>query len=275
MLTLDRLPRFQSRAAASASSVIAALLFAIVGQAQAIQSKPLPQTDSVPVNSVPISALSTPQTVSPMEVADTLMYHKRYQEAIAKYATVQPKTAELWNKMGIAYQLMLNSNEAEHCYRESIKLNPKDPSVFNNLGTVYESQLDHRSAGKMYRKAIELDPNFALGYKNLATSLMAQHKYKLGRAADARALALDPTILSNGNFLTVENAASARDRGAMNYFMAVDCAHAGQTTCALEHLRMALNQGYTSASKIASDSNFAALASDPEFQALLAEQRGK
>jgi tetratricopeptide (TPR) repeat protein len=273
-LRLDPLRRLMPLAAASALGVFAVPHCAIALQAQATQSKPAPPVDSVPVDSIPISALSTPQDVSPVEVADTLMYHKRYQEAIAKYTSVEPKTAELWNKMGIAYQLMLNPNDAARCYRESIKLNPKDPSVFNNLGTVYESELDHRSAGKMYRKAIELNPDFALGYKNLATSLMAQHKYKQGRAADARALAIDPNILDPGNYLTVDNPASARDRGAMNYFMAVDCARAGQTACALEHLRMALNQGYTSANKIAADSNFAALASDPAFQALLAEQRG-
>jgi tetratricopeptide (TPR) repeat protein len=271
MLRLDRLRRLVPLAVASAFGVFAACPCVAAGQAQ-VPAQPIPPTESV--DSVPISALSTPQNVSPVEVADTLMYHKRYQEAIAKYAGVDPRTAEVWNKMGIAYQLMLNPNDAARCYKESIKLNPKDPSVFNNLGTVYESELDHRSAGKMYHKAIELDPNFALGYKNLATSLMAQHKYKQGRAADARALALDPKILDVGNFLTVENSASARDRGAMNYFMAVDCVRAGQTPCALEHLRMALNQGYTSANKIATDSNFAALASDPGFQALLAEQRG-
>jgi tetratricopeptide (TPR) repeat protein len=273
MLGLDPLRRLMPLAAAVAIGVFAASPCETAAQSQA-QSKPVPPVDSGPVNSVPISALSTPANFSPAEVADTLMYHKRYQEAVSKYASVEPKTAEIWNKMGIAYQLMLNPNDAVRCYKESIKLNPKDPSVFNNLGTVYESQLDHRSAGKMYRKAIEIDPNFALGYKNLATSLMAQHKYKQGRAADARALALDPTILDPGNYLTVDNTASARDRGAMNYFMAVDCAHAGQTACALEHLRLALNQGYTSANKVASDSNFAALASDPGFQALLAEQRG-
>jgi Tfp pilus assembly protein PilF len=202
------------------------------------------------------------------------MYHKRYQEAIAKYASVEPKTAEVWNKMGIAYQMMFNQSDAMRCYQKSLKLNPRDAQVLNNLGTLFEGQQDHREAARMFRKAVQFDPNFALAYKNLATSLMEEHKYKEGRVADARALALDPEIFSTGDYLTVSNAASAHDRGAMNYYMAIDCMHAGQTACALEHLRMALNQGYTNANKVAADANFAALANNPAFQQLLAEQRG-
>jgi tetratricopeptide (TPR) repeat protein len=252
----------------------AALGVLIVPLADARSQTPAP---AAPPQGAAIGKSSVPPAPSaefpPIEVADTLMYHKRYQEAIAKYAVVEPKTSEVWNKMGIAYQMMYNVNDSMHCYKESLKLKPGDAQVWNNLGTLYESQLDHRRAAKMFRKAVQLDPKFALAYKNLATSLMEEHKYREGRAADARALAIDPAIFAAGDYLTVSNATSARDRGAMNYFMAIDCIHAGQKACALEHLRMALNQGYTSANKVAADNNFAALANDPAFQQLLAEQR--
>jgi tetratricopeptide (TPR) repeat protein len=216
-----------------------------------------------------------PAGVSPVELGDALVYHKRYQAAIAAYQSAPAMTASLWNKMGMAYQMLLNLNDATRCYKQSLKLDPKNTSVYNNLGTAYESQGDLRRAERMYRKAVLLDPKFALAYKNLATCLMAQRKYKQGRQADAQALALDPSIFAPGNYPTVDNAASVRDRGAMNYYMAIDCARARQTACALEHLRMALDQGYISAGKVATDSNFASLAGDPEFQQLLAEQRSK
>jgi tetratricopeptide (TPR) repeat protein len=241
--------------------------------AEAGAQAPIPTLPQTAPAGTPSSSGAVSDSFPPIEVGDTLMYHKRYQEAIAKYALVQPKTALVWNKMGIAYQMMYNVNDAMHCYKESLKLNPNDAQVWNNLGTLYESQLDHRQSAKMFRKAVQLDPNFALAYKNLATSLMEEHKYREGRAADARALAIDPSIFGEGDYLTVSNSASAHDRGAMNYYMAIDCAHAGQKACAIEHLRMALNQGYTSASKVAADNNFAALANDPAFQQLLAEQR--
>jgi tetratricopeptide (TPR) repeat protein len=221
------------------------------------------------------AAAPAPAGGSPVELGDALVFHKRYQAAIAAYQSAPQMTASILNKMGMAYQMLLNMNEAARCYKQSLKLDPKNPSVYNNLGTAYESQGDLRHAEKMYRKATELDAKFALAYKNLATCLMAESKYKQGRQADQEALALDPSIFAPGNYPTVDNPASVRDRGAMNYYLAIDCARARQTACAIEHLRMALNQGYTSASKVAADSNFASLAGDPEFQQLLSEQKGK
>ena len=221
------------------------------------------------------SSVAPSDDFSSIDLADALVFHKRYQEAIAKYAGVQPKNAPVWIKMGIAYQMMYDLNDAERCYKEAIKLNPKDSEAFNNLGALYESQLDHGRAEKMFRIAVRIDPNFALGYKNLATSLIEEHKYKEGRAADARALSLDPAIYNSGNNLKVGNTASVRDRGEMNYYRAIDCVQAGQTACALDHLRRALNQGYTSAYRVAADGNFAALGSDPGFRALLAEELNK
>jgi tetratricopeptide (TPR) repeat protein len=242
-------------------------------QAQAPEQPSLP----TPARGASVASATSlaPAGVSPVELGDALVYHKRYQAAIAAYQSAPAMTASIWNKMGMAYQMLLNLNGATRCYKQSLKLDPKNSSVYNNLGTAYESQGDLRQAERMYRKAVLLDPNLALAYKNLATCLMAQRKYKQGRQADAKALALDPTIFAPGNYPTVDDAASVRDRGAMNYYVAIDCARAGQTACALEHLRMALNQGYTSARKVAADSNFASLAGDPRFQQLLAEQKSK
>jgi tetratricopeptide (TPR) repeat protein len=271
MLRLDRLRLHSASGIAAGIVVLTALSPALRTQAPA-QPPPQPAPSTIP-SSATLSAQST--QFSPAEVADSMMFHKRYQEAIAKYENITPKTAPIWNKMGIAYQMMFNMNDAVRCYKESLKLDPKDVGVYNNLGTVYESQQNHRQADKMYRKAIELNPQFALAYKNLATSLMAQHKFKQGGEANARALQLDPSIFDPSNTLTVDNPASAKDRGAINYYTAIDCVRAGRTACALEHLRMALNQGYISASKVAADSRFAPLSNDPAFQQLLAEQTSK
>ena len=253
-----------------------AVLMLFAGVALPAENWAQNQVQSSPQQVLPAApAVVSSPPPSPVELGDTLAFHKRYQAAIAAYDKEPRKTADIWNKMGIAYQMMLNLKDAERCYKESLKLNAKDPAVLNNLGTVYESLEDFGRATRMYRKAIRFNPKFALGYRNLATSLMAQHKYKQGRVADESALALDPAIFDPSNTLTIDNPASKRDRGAMNYYMAVDCARAGQTACAIEHLRMALNQGFTSPGKIASDRNFATLISDPGFQQLIAEQTHK
>jgi len=206
------------------------------------------------------------------EIGDALMIHQRYEAAIASYRKADPIPADVWNKMGIANQLMLNQQEASRCYLESLKLNPRNPNALNNMGTLYDSMKRFGDAARMFRKAIEIDPNSSLAYKNLGTSLLAQHKYEQGWAAYQKALALDPEIFRNQAVLRVENPGTTQDRGAMNYFMAKGCMQAGMNDCAIDHLRRALNEGFTNVKKIGADTEFAGLRGLPAFDQLLAAQ---
>jgi hypothetical protein len=54
--------------------------------------------------------------------------------------------------------------------------------------------------------------------------------------------------------------------------MAKGCVRAGMNDRAIEYLRMALNEGFTSPKKIVADSEFAALRGIPAFDQLLAAQ---
>jgi tetratricopeptide (TPR) repeat protein len=234
--------------------------------------RPLPAqaTGQPPLSAAPAPA--SPQA-SPEDLGDSLVAHQRYQAAIASYEKVPQKTSAIWNKMGIAYQMMFNTRDAARCYKESLKLNPRNSQVLNNLGTVYASLKDYSQADRFYRKAVKLDPDSALIYKNLGTNLLSEHKYNKGWEAYQRALKIDPQIFSDHDSPHVENPSSVQERGAMNYYMALGCARAGYTDCALDYLRMALDEGFTSRKKVAADSEFASLRDNPAFQQLLAEQR--
>ena len=207
------------------------------------------------------------------EAGDSLAAHQHYQAAIAAYAKAPEKTADLWNKMGIAYQMMLNSKDATRCYKESLKLDPKNSQVLNNLGTVYASQKEYGQADKMYHKALKLDPRSAVILKNLGTNELAEHKYSKGWASYQQALAIDPQIFEDHGSPRVEDPGSVQQRGAMNYYMALGCARAGYTDCAVQYLRMALDEGFTDRKKIASSAEFASLRDNPAFKQLLAEQQ--
>jgi len=174
--------------------------------------------------------------------------------------------------MGIDYQLMLNPNDAVRCYQNSIKINPNDAGVLNNLATVYGSMKNYGAADRMYRKAIKVDPKSALIIKNYGTNLLTEHKYQKGWQEYQRALRIDPSVFAEHDGPFVQNEARANERGAMNYYMAVGCARAGYTDCALQYLRNALDEGYTSPKKVAADSDFASLRANPEFKQMLAEQ---
>lgn len=211
--------------------------------------------------------------IAPEELGDTLMARQRYQAAIEAYKKGPRDSAALWNKMGIAYQLMLNMDEAQRCYEKSLKLDPKNANVLNNMGTVYDSLKQYPSAERMYRRAVRYDPKSALIFKNLGTNLLTQHKYKKGWDDYKVALSLDPDIFQHSTSPRVENPASVGDRGAMNYYMAKGCVRAGMNDRAIEYLRMALNEGFTSAKKIMADSEFAGLRGIPAFEELLNEQK--
>jgi tetratricopeptide (TPR) repeat protein len=214
-------------------------------------------------------------TATPEEIGDSLMAHQRYQAAIAAFRQSPQNNADVWNKMGIANQMMFNMEEATRCYQRSLRMDPKQASVMNNLGTIYDSLKDYPSAERMYRKALKLEPKSPVILKNLGTSLLAQHKYKKGADAYQAALALDPQIFNRNANLRIDNPSSVQERGAMNYYMAQGCVRAGMTDCAVEYLRMALEEGFTNPKKISADSEFAGLRGVPAFEQLMAEQRNQ
>jgi tetratricopeptide (TPR) repeat protein len=226
---------------------------------------------------VPAGAPTAPLTASaaqrsPELEGDSLMGHQHYQAAIAAYKKAPQDSATVLNKMGIAYQMMFNLEEASRCYQASLRINRNNGHVLNNLGTVYDSLKQYSNAERMYRRGLKLEPDSALILKNLGSDLLAQHKYKKGWEAYKAALALDPNIFANTASPRVENPASVQERGAMNYFMAKGCVRAGMNDRAIDYLRMALNEGFTNPKKIVADAEFAGLRGMPAFEELLAAQ---
>src|SRR5208282_1379989 len=117
-------------------------------QAPSQPNAPTPIPVVIPPASKPATVASKQPTDE--EIGDSLTAHQRYQAAIAAYAKAPEMTAEIWNKMGIDYQMMFNSRDATRCYRESLKLDPGNAEVLNNLGTVYASLKEYGQADRMY-----------------------------------------------------------------------------------------------------------------------------
>jgi Tfp pilus assembly protein PilF len=231
---------------------------------------------STPAGIRPPASVETPAPdPTPEEVGDALMTHQRYQAAIAAYKSTGPVTAAVWNKLGIAYQMMFNLTEALRCYQESLRIDPNNTHVLNNLGTIHDSLKEYRAAERMYRRALQIRPNSALVNKNLGTNLLAQHKYEKGWEAYQIALSIDPNIFDRNIGLRVDKPTTPQDRGAMNYYMARGCARAGMNERAIEYLRSSLNEGFANPRKIVSDSEFAGLRGVPAFEQLLAGQRAR
>lgn len=243
-----------------------AIAIALGGPAALTQNLPPPASDAA--ESVPLHATPIFQPTSE-DVGDALVLHHRYQAAIEAFKKAPPSSASALNKMGIAYQLMFNLRDAVRCYQAALKLEPANSNYLNNLGTAYDALHQYGDAERAYRRALKADPRSALASKNFGTSLLAQHRYKEGWERYQAALALDPGIFEDDSSAKVQNPASVQDRGAMNYYLAKGCVRAGLTGRALDHLRIALNEGFTNPQGIVADSEFSALRDLPEFRQLL------
>lgn len=207
----------------------------------------------------------------PEKLGNQLMEQRSYQAAIEAYQLAPVRSARLWSRMGIAYQLLLDFKNAARCYKESIRLDPHNARIYNNLGTTYDQLEDHRQAEQLYREAIRLDPHAAVYFKNLGTNLLAQHEFQEGSESYRQALSIDPHILDYRDAPSM--ALPRKDNAEANYVRARSCAQAGLIDCTVVYLRRALDEGSATPQKIASDSGFQAVLNTPEVQRLLAEQR--
>ena len=216
-----------------------------------------------------------PGGLSHEQLGDIAAAHRHFRAAIAAYAQAPQMTAALWDKSGIAYEMLHDFGDAMRCYQNALKQDPNFPQVYNNLGSLYGLAKNFGKADHMYRMALKLDPDSPRFLMNFGTNLIAQHKFAAGWQTYRHALALDPAVFNDAGGPTVGNAASVHSRGAMYYYIALGCTRTGDAGCAVENLRAAIDRGFASPKQIASDTRFAALHGNHGFQRLLTEESAR
>jgi tetratricopeptide (TPR) repeat protein len=225
-----------------------------------------------PANTASSTSAAPPLAADDEQIGDHYMLRKQYQAALQAYSRIAHESAADWNKMGIAYQMLLDQKKAEHAYRECLKLDPRNSGALNNLATLEDERSDYSAAERLYRQAIAVEPSARL-YKNLGTNFLLQHKYHASSLAYAQALALDPQIFDAHSGPTTAAAASAKDCGELSYLEARSCARAGLDNCAIEQLRRSFSEGYATTEQVAEDEDFASLRRMPEYARLLSEEQ--
>jgi tetratricopeptide (TPR) repeat protein len=262
-----------SNAAFTQAPVLTPASAQAIGQASTQPEPASPASASTSAaQSAAATAVATAFQPTPEQLGDSLAGHQRYQAAIEAYSKEPNPTADVWNKLGIAYQMMFNLKDATRCYNVSLKLDSRNATVLNNLATVYDSLKEYGTAERYYRRALKIEPRSALILRNFGSNQLTQHRLKKGWEAYQTALAIDPGIFQNHSGASVENPASTQQRGAMHYYMAKGCVSTGNQECAIQNLRMAINEGYVNARKVATDSAFASLYDLPAFQQMIAAQ---
>jgi tetratricopeptide (TPR) repeat protein len=222
-----------------------------------------------PDRQTPSATSSDSVVTTPELLADLMAVRGNYAEAIEAYRKIRPQTAELYNKIGIAYQRMAMDEDAIANYGQATKLDRKFAAPYNNLGTVYFHENDNKRAKQLYKKSIKLDAETAPFWSNLGAAYMVDRKYSDGAEAYEKAYLLDPNIFDELALNGIRHDESPQELAKIYLTFAEIYAHAGMKTQALLYLHKALNEGFNDRQKLQDDQQLATLHGTPEFDALV------
>jgi len=260
------------------SAISLLVAFTAASYSQPAVTSPQPLESSFAANApadVPFSAPveAAHPTVTDERQGDDLMLQQRYQAALEAYSKIAQPSAAVWNKMGVASQMLFDPKDAVRCYKQALKLEPNEYGALNNLATLEAAEQNFSGAERLYRRALKVQPGSARIFKNLGTNLLMQHRYSESSEAYAKALALDPHIFDSHSGPTVEAQVSIKDRGEESYLWARSCARAGLNDCAVAQLRRAFDEGSATWKQVASDKDFETVRQSRDYERLVAEQR--
>lgn len=239
----------------------AVVVSGLSGSGSAAQPVPAPQAQTSII------------TLAPELRGDLAMARQQYLAAIEAYREVSPASAEIWNKIGLAYHHLFAMDEARRDYQQALRLQPDYPEALNNLGAIYYAKGNFSKAEKYYNRSIQLDPKSAAVYSNLGTTYFAEHKFTQGLDAFRRAFALDPHIFEERSPQIVNEALPVQARAQQDFCLAKLFAEAGHYDRAIDLLRRALDEGFADRKQILQDDTLASLRAQPAFTQLMAEQK--
>lgn len=210
-------------------------------------------------------------SLSPKLRGDLYMARKMYRDAIDMYREA-PETAEIFNKIGIAFQEMSQVDQAKKNYEQALRLNQTYAEALNNLGTIYYEQHRLNKAVSYYKRALKYCGPSASEYANLGGAYFARRDFKKSSLYYEEAMKLDPDILEQRNtFGSVLLERTTNDLALFHLYLARAYARSGSNERALIYLRKALEEGLKDRKKLPEIPEFSSLKKDPRFLQLLAE----
>jgi tetratricopeptide (TPR) repeat protein len=219
---------------------------------------------------------STPK-MTPRQMAelrgDLLMARKEYGDAVKMYEQAlgdNRDDAQVLNKIGVAYQEMIELRHAEQYYKKAIKADKTFVSAVNNIGTVEYEKKHYSKAIKYYLKALKLRSDMATLYTNLGYAYVERKQYPEAVSAFRQALGIDPTVFDRkGEGGAIVQQRTTTDPGLFYFFVAKSYALAGDAEHAAHFLKLARDDGYKNFSSAKTDPAFAKVIADPRVQEVL------
>ena len=133
-----------------------------------------------------------------MGILENLYKIKQYPELeieTKKLIKKYPKTAILFNILGLAHQKQGYLNEALSSFKSAILLNPEFAFAYNNLGNVLKDLGRFEEALAEYKKSIKINNKYADTYYNLGTLYKKTHKYNESVESFEKAIRIKPDFV--------------------------------------------------------------------------------
>jgi len=246
-----------------ASSLLpAAVLGVLVSAFLPAQTRP-----AAPANPASQQAPPLLRDVTVEERADIYLARKSYADAIDYYHRAlrqQGSNANLWNKLGIAYQLDINYRAARKAYKEAAKRRTDFAEPWNNLGTTYFMENKFRKSVKYYRQALDRSPGSASFHMNLGASYSHMKKFPQAVEQYREALSLDPNVLTEHS----STATVVQARGAdveFYFYLAKVFASLARPEDSVRYLRRALEDGFKDLKRLDGDPDFQKISHYPAY----------
>jgi tetratricopeptide (TPR) repeat protein len=204
--------------------------------------------------------------------ADICMARKSYEDAVDYYYRALKEShfssAVMWNKLGIAYQQLLNYRASRQAYSHALRQQKDYSEALNNIGTTYFLQNKYGKSVKYYVRAIKLNPNSASYHVNLGTSYYHLKRYEEYAHEYRIALSINPNVFSERSSVGTTIQARAADP-EFYFYLAKVFASLGRPEEAVRTLRRALEDGFKDRKRILEDPDFMKISQNPAYVQLM------
>jgi tetratricopeptide (TPR) repeat protein len=202
------------------------------------------------------------------EKGDLDRIHKDYAAAVSHYDSalrVNSKSAELYNKMGIAELQVNDRGAARKNFGKALRYDPQFFAALNNLGVLDLLDRRYKSSVSFLKQALALNESNAHTHLNLANAWMGLGNVDYAMTEYSRALELDADVLSTSPEGVVAQVSTPEQRARISFLIAKSYMKRGNLDGALEYLRRAKEERYPEMSSVYKDPVFTPLWTDPRL----------
>ena len=240
--------------------------------AQQVPNAPIGTNAEPSTSNAPPAPAMTPRQIAEMR-AEILMARKDYPGAAHAYQALlvnEPRNATLLNKLGMAYELLGDIQDAQRAYKKSASVDKHSSSALNNLGTIEYADKRYGNAIKYYKKAIATGDAVPAVYTNLGYAYCGIKQFPKAMDAFNKALALDPDVFEHkGAGGSTLQQRTATDSAQLHFLLAKSYAKIGDAPRAARYLKMARDEGYKDFMSAEKDPDFAKVIKDEGVQEVL------